>query len=90
VRHIVGTALLALLTAACGDPEIFDRVATPESPDVAAAPFPKLADTPAAPPTGVFTAATPDPANGDAALIELATEAETSERRRKAVEGPVE
>lgn len=90
MRHIVGTAVLALLTAACGDPEIFDRVAAPESAAVASAPYPKLADTPVAPPVGVYTEAAPDPANGDAALIELAAEAETGERRRKAVEGPVE
>lgn len=90
MRHIVGTALAALLTAACGDPEIFDRVAAPEGADVASAPYPKLADTPPAAPAGVYTAAAPDPAKGDAALIELAAEAETSDRRRKAVEGPVE
>lgn len=90
MRHIVGTALLAILTAACGDPEIFDRVAAPESPDVAAAAYPKLADTPPAPPAGVYTAATPDPAMGDAVLIELAAEGESSEQRRKAVEGPVQ
>lgn len=90
MRQIVGTALLALLTAACGDPEIFDRVAAPESAGVAAAPYPKLADTPPAPPVGVYTAAAPNPANGDATLIELAAEAQTQETRRKAVEGPVE
>ena len=90
MRHFVGTALAAFLLSACGDPEIFDRVAAPESPDVASAPYPRLADTPPAPPLGVHTAATPDPANGDAVLIDLAAEAETSERRRKAVEGPVE
>lgn len=90
MRHIVWTAILTLTTAACGDPQIFDRVAAPESPDVASAPYPKLADTPATPPAGVYTAAAPDPANGDAALIELAAEAETSETRRKAIEGPVE
>lgn len=82
--------MLALLTAACGDPEIFDRVAAPESATVAGAPYPKLADTPPTPPAGVYTAAAPDPANGDAALIELAAEGESSETRRKAVEGPVE
>ena len=90
MRHIVGTAILALMTTACGDPEIFDRVTAPESPGVAAAPYPKLAETPSAPPAGVYTAASPDPAQGDAILIDLATEAETSEIRRKAVEGPVE
>lgn len=90
MRHIVGTAILALMTAACGDPEIFDRVTAPESPGVAAAPYPKLAETPTAPPAGVYTAAAPDPAQGDAILIDLAAEAETSETRRKAVEGPVE
>ena len=64
--------------------------AAPEGADVASAPYPKLADTPPAAPAGVYTAAAPDPAKGDAALIELAAEAETSDRRRKAVEGPVE
>ena len=90
MRHIVGTALLALMTAACGDPEIFDRVAAPESPDVAEAPYPKLADTPPSPPQGVYTAAAPDPANGDATLIELATEASAAESRRNQLAGPVE
>ncbi len=90
MRQIVGTALLALVTTGCGDPEIFDRVAAPESAGVAEASYPKLADTPPSPPAGVYTAAAPDPANGDATLIELASEAETSETRRKAVEGPVE
>lgn len=82
--------MLALLTTACGDPEIFDRVAAPESPGVAEAPYPKLSDTPPVPPIGVYTAAAPDPAKGDATLIELASEAETSETRRRAVAGPVE
>lgn len=90
MRHIVGTALAALMTAACGDPEIFDRVAPPESARVAEAPYPKLADTPASPPVGVYTTATPDPANGDAALIELAAEAATAASRKAKVEGPVE
>ncbi len=82
--------MLALVTAACGDPEIFDRVAAPESSAVAAAPYPRLADTPPAPPVGVYNTASPDPARGDAVLIDLAAEAESSERRREAVEGPVE
>ncbi len=90
MRHIVGTALLALLTAACGDPEIFDRVAAPESARVAEAPYPKLADTPPAAPVGVHTAATPDPANGDAALIELSSDAAAAEARKSRIEGPVE
>lgn len=90
MRHIVWTAILALTTAACGDPAIFDRVAAPESPDVASKPYPKLAETPATPPVGVYTAAAPDPANGDAALIELSAEASAAESRRSMIEGPVE
>ncbi len=82
--------MLALMTAACGDPEIFDRVAAPESPGVAEAPYPKLADTPPAPPQGVYTAAAPDPANGDATLIELSAEASTADARRAKIEGPDE
>ncbi|MDG1210551.1 MAG: hypothetical protein P8I56_04785 [Paracoccaceae bacterium] len=90
MRHILGTVVLALMTAACGDPEIFDRVAAPEGPVVAEAPYPKLADTPSVPPAGVYTKAAPDPSNGDATFIELAAEAEAHETRRKVVEGPVE
>lgn len=90
MRHIVRTALLALLTAACGDPEIFDRVAAPESPGVAEAAYPKLADTPPSAPVGVYTTAAPDPANGDAVLIELASEASDADTRKAKIEGPVE
>ncbi|MEM7270176.1 MAG: hypothetical protein AAF401_13130 [Pseudomonadota bacterium] len=88
MRHIA--VILAMFTAGCGDPEIFDRVAAPESEGVESASYPKLADTPAAPPLGVATASAPDPANADAIQIELAAEAETAETRRKKVEGPVE
>ena len=78
-----------LALSACGDPDIFARVAPPEGEGVAAAPYPRLADAPATPPLGVHTKAAPDPANGDAVLIELSAEAETQEIRRKKIEGPV-
>lgn len=74
---------------ACGDPGIFDRVAPKVRAEVRAADWPRLADTPPAPPAGVYSAATPDPAIGEATRIDLAIAAETAERRREAVSGPV-
>ncbi|MEM8752572.1 MAG: hypothetical protein AAGF90_06320 [Pseudomonadota bacterium] len=75
---------------ACADVAVFDVVGPAENPETASAPWPKLADVPPAPPQGVFTPGTPDPAAGEAVQIELAAEAENAEARRKAVEGPVQ
>ena len=74
---------------ACGDPGIFDRIG-PRSETAASAAWPRLAETPPAPPLGVFTEEAPDPAIGDALQIEAAAEAEAADRRRRAVSGPVE
>ena len=84
-------ALLATgLLVACGDVDIFDRVAPPPSDAARSADWPKLAETPEAPPLGVYTAAAPDPAIGESVQIDLAVSAETAEARRIAVSGPVE
>ena len=84
-------ALLATgLLVACGDPDIFDRVAPERSDKAVAADWPKLADTPETPPAGVYTEAAPDPATGEAVQIDLSVAAESAERRRQEVSGPVE
>ncbi|MEL6793896.1 MAG: hypothetical protein AAFP78_10605 [Pseudomonadota bacterium] len=87
-------SLLALLATgllvACGDPDIFDRVAPERSGKAVDADWPKLADTPDTPPQGVYTEAAPDPATGEAVQIDLSVAAESAETRRQAVSGPVE
>ena len=88
--YLIAAALTSAPLVACSDADIFDRVAGPQSDNVAAADWPRLESVPAAPPLGIYTDATPDPALGDAAQIELTVAAETAETRRKAVEGPVE
>lgn len=88
--RICAFVILACGLSACGDPDIFARVNPPESEGVADAAYPRLADTPATPPLGTYTAAAPDPATGDAVFIELSAEAEIQETRRKKIAGPVE
>lgn len=83
-------ALASAPLVACSDAEIFDRIAGPQSGEMANSDWPRLETVPSAPPPGVYTEAAPDPSLGDAAQIELAVAAETAETRRKAVEGPVE
>lgn len=77
----LGTMLL--LVCGCAGPEIFDQVAAPESADVAATPYPRLAEV-TAPGRG------PNPAEGDAVLIELGVAASDAETRLESVSGPVE
>lgn len=69
--------------AGCAGPEIFDRVSAPESEDVAATPYPQLADV-TAPGPG------PNPADGDATLIELGAAAVEAEQRLETVTKPVQ
>ncbi|MEX2518349.1 MAG: hypothetical protein WD969_03340 [Paracoccaceae bacterium] len=83
-------ALLASgpLVACVGDgPEIFDRMPPNRAADES---WPHLADIPPTPSQGVYNAAAPDPANGETIQIDLAIAAESAERRRAAVSGPVE
>src|SRR5690625_2253845 len=66
-------ALLAvLLLTGCGSIALFGKYDIPESPEVAAAPWPRLVDVPEALPAGSFGPSAPDPAIG------LATEAALS------------
>jgi hypothetical protein len=83
----VASALAAL--SGCGTVELFGRYNVPESPEVAAAPWPRLIDTPAAPPVGVYSAAVPDPVEGVAAQSERGAAAAGAEARAAALAEPV-
>lgn len=72
-------ALLAMLPlAGCGSIALFGKYDVPESPEVAAAPWPQLVDVPAALPPGSYGPSAPDPAIGvatQAALSRASAEA---------------
>lgn len=87
-RVIVGLALAAAL-AGCGSARLFSGVPAPESPDVAEAPWPRLVDTPQAPPPGSYTEDVPDPAMGAAAVAELGEAARAARARAEALTPPV-
>ena len=82
-------ALAALSLAGCGTSELFGEYAIPESPEVAAAPYPRLVDVPAAPPVGEYTAAVPDPAEGARTLSDLSTTAAVADVLARDAAGPV-
>jgi hypothetical protein len=88
IRFTIGLALAAL-AAGCGSARLFTGIALPESPEVAAAPWPRLVDTPEAPPPGSYTADVPDPAQGVAVTVELGEAAREAAGRARALEGPV-
>lgn len=71
------------LMSACAGPEVFERVGAVESEDVAATPYPRLSEV--APP-----APGPNPATGDAVLIELGAAASDADQRLLSVSGPVQ
>ena len=75
--------------AACGTSDLFGTYDVPESADVEAAPYPRLVDTPEAPPAGVYTAGVPDPAQGYAALTELGLAAQQANARATALAAPI-
>lgn len=84
--RVIITLALATLLAGCGSARLFSGVPAPESPDVAGAPWPRLVDTPEAPPPGTYTAAVPDPAFGVATVVELSEAARAGARRTAALE----
>lgn len=79
----------ALALAGCGTVEIFGRYDLPESPEVANAPYPRLVDTPDAPPAGTYSAAVPDPAKGARAQTDLAASSVHASARANALAEPV-
>jgi len=91
MKGFLCSAAFLLLTglSGCGSAGLFRDYPTAESPDVAAAPWPRLADTPAAPPKGEYGAGVPDPATGAAAIAVLSAEAQASAARAAALAEPV-
>ena len=80
-------ALVAL--GGCGTVELFGKYDLPESPEVAAAPWPRLVDTPEAPPVGVYSPAVPDPAEGALAQTDLGAAASSANARAARLSAPV-
>jgi ribonuclease E len=87
--QIVAAALAAATLSSCGSIALFDQYDIPESPEVAAAPWPKLIDTPPAPPVGTYTAAVPDPAEGVATQADLGAAGAAANARAAALAAPV-
>jgi len=73
----------------CGTVQLFGTYDLPEEPHVANAPWPRLVDTPAAPPAGSYSAAVPDPAKGAATQASLATEAAVAAVRAERIATPI-
>lgn len=87
-RAIVSLALAAAL-AGCGSARLFSGIDAPESADVAEAPWPRLVDTPQAPPPGSYTEDVPDPAVGVATVVELGEAARQARARAEVLAPPV-
>ncbi|MEM7061179.1 MAG: hypothetical protein AAF557_26675 [Pseudomonadota bacterium] len=87
-QFVAALALVATVSA-CGTVEIFSTYDLPESETVADAPWPRLVDTPTAPPPGEFSAQVPDPAVGERIQVDMAAAAVAAEARAKALAGPV-
>jgi hypothetical protein len=89
--QIVAAAALAgaAMLAGCGTVELFGKYDLPESPEVAAAPWPRLVDTPAAPPVGVYSEQVPDPTEGVAAQADLGAAAAGANARAAELAPPV-
>ena len=84
---VAGLAMLAL--SGCGTVELFGKYDVPESPEVASAPWPRLVDTPEAPPVGAYSLAVPDPAQGVVAQSDLAAAAGRANDRAAELSQPV-
>ncbi len=80
---------LAAALAACGTARLFTGTEMPESPGVAEAPWPRLVDTPEAPPPGTWTEDVPDPAVGVATVVELTEVALSGAARAETLAPPV-
>lgn len=88
-RGVALTVALAIGTGGCGTASLFVSYDIPESEEVAAAPWPRLADVPETPAPGVYTDAIPDPAVGVALETDLSGAAAEAEARAARISGPV-
>jgi hypothetical protein len=79
----------ALALSGCGTVGLFGEYDLPEDPAVEAAPWPRLVDTPTAPPVGEYTDAVPDPTRGEMVNRRLTAEAAVAAVRAGELAGPV-
>ncbi len=77
----------AAMLACCAARDALDKHAELEDPWVEDQPYPRLVDTEAPPPPGEFSAASPDPANGQAIIAELGPIAQENTIRGAALSG---
>ena len=91
MRGFLCTATFLLLgsLSGCGGAELFEQHGLAESPETAAAPWPRLVDTPEAPPPGEFGPGVPDPVTGAAAAAALVLAAEEAAARAETLSAPV-
>ena len=80
---------VAMALGACGTSELFGVYDVPEAPGTAEAPWPRLVDTPDAPPPGTYTDAVPDPATGIATSTQLTLVSGAASSRAGAPSEPV-
>ncbi|MFQ5566963.1 MAG: hypothetical protein ACE5EU_11440 [Paracoccaceae bacterium] len=73
----------------CASAKLFSAHPAPESAEIVAAPWPRLADTPEAPAKGSYDARVPDPAAGRAMTSELGLAARAAGERAEALAAPV-
>jgi len=86
-------AAVALIAAAalagCDSVRLLNDYRVVESPDMAAQPWPRLVDVPAAPAPGSYSADVPDPAGGGTIAAVLSERAATAAARRERLAAPV-
>ena len=78
-----------LLLSGCGTAALFTEYEVNEDPSIEAAPWPRLVDTPQAPPVGAYTASVPDPRTGTDVNENLRTEAAVAAVRAKDLSAPI-
>jgi len=80
---------LTVALSGCASAQLFSAHPVPESPGIADAPWPRLADTPEAPAKGTYGPGVPDPAAGVAATVELGLVARDAAERAEVLAEPV-
>ncbi|HUS54829.1 MAG TPA: hypothetical protein VMY41_12625 [Thermohalobaculum sp.] len=87
---LCSAALLLLASlAGCGSAQLFDAFPVDDTSAAADAPWPRLVDTPAAPATGTYSDAVPDPMEGVVAITQLGIVARDAATRAEALGAPV-
>ena len=81
--------LLLAMLAGCGSAKVFGAFPVDDSAGASDAPWPRLVDTPTAPPEGTYNAAVPDPANGVAITAQLGIVASDAAVRAEVLNAPV-